>query len=301
MKTFGLTALGMLLLTAAAAGEEARPDFSGTWVLDLERSRLETAAPTRSTFWIEHRGGTFQLSRTHARDGRWNTISFELPIDGEEHYRKTGFSESWSRMTWLGDELVLDMKIAHGEVRGTNVVHYRLTDEGETLVAAEWAHAPHRQHHNLWVLERVPDDRADEHRDRLKELAERYTAAWGSGDPAAVAAFFSPEGSLRVNDGEPAIGRDAIAAIVREYMTALPDLVLHFNGLEGSGERVDFHWTLEATHSGPGGTGHEILVSGYESWKLDEDGLIAESQGHFPSAEYERQLEVGWEEPPLSE
>ena len=78
-------------------------------------------------------------------------------------------------------------------------------------------------------------------------------------------------------------------------------MVLLFDGLEGRGERIVFYWTLEATNSGPGGTGHKVLVSGYESWRLDEDGLIAESQEHFPTAEYERQLEVGTEGTPLSE
>ncbi len=32
------------------------------------------------------------------------------------------------------------------------------------------------------------------------------------------------------------------------------------------------------------------LISGYELWKIDNDGLIGESKGHFDSAEYERQL-----------
>lgn len=45
----------------------------------------------------------------------------------------------------------------------------------------------------------------------LTEFAARYTAAWCSQDPASVAAFFSPGGSLRVNDGPPALGREAIA------------------------------------------------------------------------------------------
>jgi hypothetical protein len=32
---------------------------------------------------------------------------------------------------------------------------------------------------------------------------------------------------------------------------------------------------------------------GYELWKMDNDGLIAESKGKFDSAEYERQLKHG--------
>jgi hypothetical protein len=51
-----------------------------------------------------------------------------------------------------------------------------------------------------------------------------------------------------------------------------------------------FHWTLTGTNTGPGGAGKRLRISGYELWKLDPDGLIGESKGHFDSAEYERQL-----------
>jgi len=36
-----------------------------------------------------------------------------------------------------------------------------------------------------------------------------------------------------------------------------------------------------------------IRISGYELWKFDNDGLIAESKGNFDRAEYERQLKHG--------
>jgi hypothetical protein len=43
------------------------------------------------------------------------------------------------------------------------------------------------------------------------------------------------------------------------------------------------------------GTGNRVRISGYELWKIDNDGLIAESSGHFDVAEYERQLKHGVE------
>jgi hypothetical protein len=46
---------------------------------------------------------------------------------------------------------------------------------------------------------------------------------------------------------------------------------------------------------GPGGTGKRVRISGYEVWKIDNSGLIAESKGHFDSADYERQLKHGVE------
>jgi hypothetical protein len=59
--------------------------------------------------------------------------------------------------------------------------------------------------------------------------------------------------------------------------------------------RAEYRWTLTGTNTGPGGTGHRVRVSGFELWRIGEDGLIAESHGHFNSAAYQRQLEGGAE------
>jgi hypothetical protein len=57
-----------------------------------------------------------------------------------------------------------------------------------------------------------------------------------------------------------------------------------------AGERVEYHWTLTGTHTGPGGTGRRVRISGFESWEIGSDGLIAESLGQFDAEEYRRQL-----------
>jgi hypothetical protein len=42
--------------------------------------------------------------------------------------------------------------------------------------------------------------------------------------------------------------------------------------------RTIYRWTLTGTHTGPGGTGRAVRISGFELWTIGEDGLIAESQ-----------------------
>ena len=120
-----------------------------------------------------------------------------------------------------------------------------------------------------------------------------YTAAWNSGIPEKVASFYAEEGSLKVNDAEPAIGREAIAEVAKGFMTAFPDLVLEVIRLEFVNDRISYHWTFKGTNTGPGGTGNAVDFSGFESWILSESGLIVESLGHFDAAEYERQLASG--------
>jgi uncharacterized protein (TIGR02246 family) len=129
--------------------------------------------------------------------------------------------------------------------------------------------------------------------DQLLDLARRYSAAWCSQDPASVAEKYAPDGSLTINDGLPSVGRAAITEAAQGFMTAFPDMQVLMNNLLLEDRRIEYHWTLIGTNTGPGGTGNRVRFSGFEEWVIDDDGLIAESNGHFDQAEYERQLERG--------
>jgi uncharacterized protein (TIGR02246 family) len=126
--------------------------------------------------------------------------------------------------------------------------------------------------------------------DQIRDLARRYTAAWCSQDPAQVAAFFSPQGGLRIN-GKPAAGRAAITEVVRGFMVAFPDMEVRMDSLSSGDGRIIYRWTLAGTHTGPNGTGRSVHISGFEEWQIGEDELIFQSEGHFDEASYQRQLQ----------
>jgi predicted ester cyclase len=123
---------------------------------------------------------------------------------------------------------------------------------------------------------------------QLTDLAKRYAKAWCSKNPESVAAFFAENASLTVNGGPPT----PVLEIARGFMRDFPDMIVTFDKLEPRADRIAFHWTLNGTYAG---TGKHVRISGYELWKIDNDGLIAESKGHFDAAEYERQLKQGVE------
>jgi hypothetical protein len=127
----------------------------------------------------------------------------------------------------------------------------------------------------------------------LTKFGKRYAEAWCSQNPESVAALYAKNGSLSVNDGPPAVGRAAIAEVARGFMRDLPDMVVTMDDVSRDSDGTKFHWILTGTNTGPGGTGKRVRISGYELWKIDNAGLIAESKGRFDSAEYERQLEHG--------
>jgi len=129
--------------------------------------------------------------------------------------------------------------------------------------------------------------------ERLRGFAEDYTAAWCSMDPAEVAAHFTPSGSLAINGGPPAVGRDALTAVAASFYEALPDMQVYFRDLVVDGDRIEYHWTFTGTNTGPGGTGNAVRVDGFEAWTIGEDGLIESSIGSYDAQEYARQLAEG--------
>lgn len=126
----------------------------------------------------------------------------------------------------------------------------------------------------------------------LLEFARGYAAAWSSQDPAKLAAFYSPGGSLKVNDGVAAIGRDAIEAKARGFMTAFPDMVVELVEVTFDENQVTFHWHWTGTNTGPDGTGNPVDLYGYEEWTIGDNGLISQSLGHYDEQEYQRQLQA---------
>jgi hypothetical protein len=126
--------------------------------------------------------------------------------------------------------------------------------------------------------------------DLLPDLARRYTAAWSSQNPASVAAFFSPHGSLTVNDAPAAVGREAIELAANSFMKAFPDPHLTMDDLSVNGANAIYRWTLEGTYALSNGAGKHVRISGFEEWIIGADGLIAHSIGHFDDEDYARQI-----------
>ena len=124
---------------------------------------------------------------------------------------------------------------------------------------------------------------------KVRTLAAEYTAAWSSQNAASVASHYAPNGSLKINDGAPSVGRDAITSSAQAFMTAFPDMVVVMDSLRVSENHAVYHWTFTGTNTGPGGGGRAVRFSGYEEWTLG-DGVIARSLGHFDQADYDRQL-----------
>lgn len=126
--------------------------------------------------------------------------------------------------------------------------------------------------------------------DEMVEFAQNYTEAWNSKEPEKMASFYAEAGTLRVNKGEPAIGREQIAATAKSYMEAFPDMVLVMDSLTRVKDNYRYYWTFKGTNTGPNGTGNKVVFSGFEEWTMNNKGLVQKSIGTYDADEYARQL-----------
>jgi uncharacterized protein (TIGR02246 family) len=122
--------------------------------------------------------------------------------------------------------------------------------------------------------------------DHLHALAEGYTNAWNTGRPEAVASFFSLEGAITINGGEPWRGREGVAAMAAGFFADVPDMSLVCDGVRGSGGHAVYLWTFTGNHAV---TKRQMTISGWEEWDLSEAAMIDQSSGHFDAEKYARQ------------
>jgi uncharacterized protein (TIGR02246 family) len=120
----------------------------------------------------------------------------------------------------------------------------------------------------------------------LNTLAAAYTAAWNTGNPASVAAFFASDGEIAINRGPVWQGRDGVAAMAAGFYADIPDLCLACDDVRRAGDHAVYCWTFTGTFAA---NGKRVKVAGWEEWDLDPAGLIVRSRGWFDAEAYARQ------------
>ena len=115
-------------------------------------------------------------------------------------------------------------------------------------------------------------------------LAEDLNAAWNAHDPEKVASFYTEDGvreELIVTHAR-LVGREAIAAQVQMYLTAMPDLALSIRKISSGKDVITFEWMVNATHRGDAegwpAKGEAVAFPGVSVLDLSEAGQIIEER-----------------------
>jgi hypothetical protein len=134
--------------------EMERPNFSGVWKFNRMKSSLQIPPPDSTTFMIEHHEPHFHLERTHTFGGSSDFFSIDLMTDGEPVHVTHGDLDIRARMSWDAESLLFHSEIIREGVHGTNIVRYRLEDEGRTFIALERLNFAGQNYENIWVFDR---------------------------------------------------------------------------------------------------------------------------------------------------
>ena len=136
------------------AQQPLKPDFSGTWKFNPEKSKLQIQPPTSSIFTVDHKEPKFHLARTHVYDGKPDTWSIDLTTDGKEVVQQEGDRTLHARLYWEGNQLVFDSKIVLKDREASNIVKYQLSPDGKVFAAYESFRGPRLKYDNIWVFDR---------------------------------------------------------------------------------------------------------------------------------------------------
>lgn len=105
-----LTAFIFSLLsnTAPAVAQDAdRPDFTGTWTLDVDASSFgPSPAPDSARIMVERADDHLVMTRISYVRGV-NTVRFDMPADGEIHQATTDDGSTDARAEWDGSTLTV--------------------------------------------------------------------------------------------------------------------------------------------------------------------------------------------------
>src|SRR5262245_29508667 len=94
---------------ASIAGAQTKPNLSGTWKMNLERSKWESLDHIRTVVVkIEHKEPHFSESVTVTSDGGENTVEGNYTTDGKETVVQLSSGTLKATAKWEGEALLVE-------------------------------------------------------------------------------------------------------------------------------------------------------------------------------------------------
>jgi hypothetical protein len=130
-----LTVPAMMLMAAGQAF--AKPNFTGDWKLDADKSNFgPMPPPTSMTLNIDHADPNLKI--VTKQSGAQGDMQYEAKYttDGKESVNKFGEAEAKSVVNWDGDALVNDTKLSFNGNEITIKSKWTISEDGKTLTNA---------------------------------------------------------------------------------------------------------------------------------------------------------------------
>jgi len=117
MKSRNLAALmiaAIVCVCASIASAQTKPDFSGTWKMNREKSKFERGGPDAILIKIDHKEPAFAENWTVSTPDGERSLQAKYTTDGKETEQEVMGRMSKTSAKWEGDALVIEFKSEEG-------------------------------------------------------------------------------------------------------------------------------------------------------------------------------------------
>jgi hypothetical protein len=128
-RTLLLTLLASLVVFAAD-----KPDFTGSWKINVAKSELgQMPPPEKFERTIEHKDPAMKLTTVQSMNGNERTSTVEYTINGQEQTVKTDRGEAKVTPTWKGSKLEVATRRDFQGNEMKTLEGWTLSADGKTL------------------------------------------------------------------------------------------------------------------------------------------------------------------------
>jgi hypothetical protein len=134
----GMMLISILCLFAAIAAAQSKPNFSGTWKMNPQKSKLDRdnggSKLVNIVVKIDHRDPIFSESMIVSRSDGDQTAEGEYTTDGKDSEVRLPFGAAKATAKWEGDALLVEWR---NESEKLHVLwKYALSADGKTLTVS---------------------------------------------------------------------------------------------------------------------------------------------------------------------
>jgi hypothetical protein len=134
------------LLLATARGQESKPNFSGKWQTNAEKSQVHSGKASTLTLSVEQKGASIHVKRTSkSADGKDSVVEFSCTTDGKD-CDAGGVKVS----LWYDGLSLVEMDVSDAQVSTTKLT----LDNPNTIVAVISYMSPKAEADNF-VLQKI--------------------------------------------------------------------------------------------------------------------------------------------------
>jgi hypothetical protein len=146
--------IGYLLLLAGTFVFQLKifsqsPNYTGTWVLNLDKSKLEdkSKGQTGSIFIIKQAGDKFNLKINHIYGDKKKKIGFKMTANGKTRRVKILFKGKL-------EQKENSLQASLWRKNFSNIVNYQFGENQNEFIADEVFTGRPKNYHNIWVFDR---------------------------------------------------------------------------------------------------------------------------------------------------